>query len=175
MPSPQDPEAGHRPDYPPKTPPPPKKPVEPPRPETRNPEGDEAAEVMARPRPRVRIANRRAANWTYESALWSAARAGRNAAAQLRAWGYPVDDGHTAAELTVRLVVAAVGDGGSRISVHLADQDHRALVLVLSHRPGLAPLDQGLLPEIAALGVVSCGADTDQQDGGRRRWALLAL
>ncbi|WP_308376645.1 hypothetical protein [Streptomyces sp. ISL-99] len=145
--------------------------MEPPRPETQT--GDPGAQVMARPRLRARIANRRAANWTYETAPWSAPKAGRDTVDKLRSWGYRLGADHTAEELTRRLVTAAVEDGGSRISVHLADQDDQALILVLSHQSGQAPIDDALLTQIAALGVVSCGADTNQD--GRRRWALLKM
>lgn len=168
--SPQDFEEGHRPDYPPRTPPPPKKPVEPPRPEN---QADAETALIVQPRLRARISNRRAANWTYEAAKWSAPKAGGNTVDKLRSWGYRIGEDHTAGELAARLVTAALEDGGSRISLHLADQDNKALILVLSHQPGHAPLDDTLLAELAALGVVSCGVDTDQEDGGRRRWVLI--
>lgn len=78
------------------------------------------------------------------------------------------------AQVVTALVTAAVGEG-TRLSIHLADQDEHALVVVLSHQHGQAPTDDGLLHELAGLGVVSCGVDTDQEHGGRRRWALLAM
>ncbi|MFE9558153.1 hypothetical protein ACFYOD_32265 [Streptomyces sp. NPDC006703] len=73
------------------------------------------------------------------------------------------------------LARAALTDGGRRISLHLADQDRHALALVLSHQSGHAPEGEDLLREASALGVVSCGTDTDQEDSGRRRWALTDL
>ncbi|MFI6690035.1 hypothetical protein [Streptomyces sp. NPDC050485] len=172
MAAPPDGEDGHRPDYPPKTPPPPKKPVEPPRPESATP-----ASVLVRPRPAARIANRRAANWTLENAPWTPAKAGRHVTAKLAEWGYRLDHDREAdiAEVTVLLAHAALTDGGRRISLHLADQDHQALILLLSHQVGDAPEGEDLLREVTALGVVSCGTDTDLEDGGRRRWALTDL
>ncbi|MEU6331603.1 hypothetical protein ABZ851_30630 [Streptomyces sp. NPDC047049] len=73
------------------------------------------------------------------------------------------------------LVGAAVEDGGGRISLHLADQDRQALVLVLSHQSGQAPVeDSHFLTSLAAAGsIASCGTDTSAD--GRRRWALLTL
>lgn len=164
---PPDPDGKHRPDYPPKTPPPPKKPVEAPRPQP--------AGVAVRGRPMVTMANRRGSNWTLEAQPWSAPGARRRVLGKLRDWGYPLPDHHRIGDMTVVLVKAALGDGGARISVHLADQDQQALILVLSHQPGHAPVDDALLHELAGMGVVSCGADTDLEDGGRRRWALVTI
>lgn len=67
----------------------------------------------------------------------------------------------------------AVADGGRRVSVHLADQDRQALIVALSHWAGAAPGDGSMLPELAALGAVSCGTDTAAD--GRRVWAVLDL
>ncbi|WP_228973052.1 hypothetical protein [Streptomyces sp. DH12] len=177
------------PSYPPRTPPPPKRPVEPPRPD---PKGDAGDAVATRSRLRARIANRRAGNWTYDTAPWasssSPSKAGDDVLSRLRAWGYHLPDDHPVVALTARLVRAAVADGGRRASVHLADeeQDRQVVVLVLSHRPGPAPDgsgrpgdttpdDGGLLQELAVLGASSCGTETDRDGGGRRRWALVAL
>ncbi|MFF2940343.1 hypothetical protein ACFVSQ_10930 [Streptomyces niveus] len=71
------------------------------------------------------------------------------------------------------LVTTAVYDGGQRVSLYLADQDRQALIVVLSHRAGLAVTDERVLPAVAALGATSCGADTAQD--GRRLWAVLDL
>lgn len=70
-------------------------------------------------------------------------------------------------------MATALNGGGRRVSLHLADQDRQALILVLSHRAGLAVTDQRVLPAVAALGATSCGADTAQD--GRRLWAVLDL
>jgi hypothetical protein len=171
----------HRPDYPPKTPPPPKKPVEAPRPETRHDPArpGPGAAVAAQPRLRARIANRRAANWTLDAAPWAHASAGpkasRNVQEKLAGWGYRSARAEHAAALTARLVNAALEDDGARISVHLADQDQQALILVLSHQPAQDTPDEQLLHDLAATGVVSCGVDTDRDGAGRRRWALIDL
>ncbi|KOU50875.1 hypothetical protein ADK54_09500 [Streptomyces sp. WM6378] len=168
-----DAEGGYRPDYPPKTPPPPKRPVEPPR-----PEGNTAVSAVAvRPRLAARIANRRAANWTLENAPWTPRKTARHVVGKLAEWGYRLETGKEAGitEVTVLLARAALTDGGRRISLHLADQDHQALILLLSHQSGRAPEDEDLLREVTGRGVVSCGTDTDQEDGGRRRWALIDL
>ncbi|KOU44914.1 hypothetical protein, partial [Streptomyces sp. WM6378] len=133
--------------------------------------------VLVRPRLAARIANRRAANWTLENAPWAPAKAGRHVTAKLAEWGYRLDSVREAniTAVTVLLARAALTDGGRRISLHLADQDHQALILVLSHQAGHAPEGEDLLREVTGLGVVSCGTDTDQEDGGRRRWALTDL
>ncbi|MFD4112959.1 hypothetical protein ACFWSJ_05850 [Streptomyces niveus] len=68
--------------------------------------------------------------------------------------------------MTELLVTTAVYDGGQRVSLHFADQDRQALIVVLSHRAGLAVTDERVLPAVAALGATSCGADT-AQDGRR--------
>lgn len=166
----------NRPDYPPRTPPPPKRPVEAPRPDT---SGGQAA-VVVQPRLRARIANRRAANWPLDTAPWArssvAPKAGRNVVQKLEAWGYRLPADSPVHAVTARLVTAALEDGGSRISVHLADQDQQALILVLTHQPGHATGDEQLLHDLAAYPVVSsCGTDTDRDHGGRRHWALIDL
>jgi hypothetical protein len=126
----------------------------------------------------VTMTNRRGANWTLDAAPWAApsapGKARRLVVEQLLAWGYR-PDADLIGDLLALLVPAAIADGGSRISVHLADQDQRALVLVLSHQTGQAADGDDILPRVAALGVASCGVDTDQDGGGRRRWALIEL
>jgi hypothetical protein len=59
--------------------------------------------------------------------------------------------------------------------VHLADQEQQALILVLSHHTGPSTVDDALLTDLAAVGVASCGVDTDRDGGGCRRWALIDL
>ncbi|WP_326621785.1 hypothetical protein OHA57_39540 (plasmid) [Streptomyces anulatus] len=91
---------------------------------------------------------------------------------QLHDWGYREAD-EAAAGLTELLVRTAVADGGRRVSVHLADQDRQALIVALSHLPGLAAAGTAVLPELTGLGAVSCGTDTAED--GRRVWAVLDL
>ncbi|WP_079147840.1 hypothetical protein [Streptomyces thermolilacinus] len=164
------------PSYPPKTPPPPRRPVEPPRPERQ-----EAAVVAVRPAVRVRIANRRAGNWTFDTAPWAASSTPTRAAGavldRLRSWGYGLPDQHPVAGVTARLVRAAVADGGRRASVHLADRDDdgQVVVLVLSHEPSRTPEDDGLLREVTGLGAVSAGTESSRDDGARRRWAVVEV
>ncbi|MFB6698223.1 hypothetical protein [Streptomyces rubiginosohelvolus] len=153
----------HTPDYPPKTPPPPKRPISPPRPET-SLEGTGRARMLVR--------NRRSANWSLEAAPWAAQKASVCVLGQLHEWGYRQAD-EAAAGLTNLLVHTAVADGGRRVSVHLADQNRQALIVVLSHQPGLAVADTAVLPELTELGAVSCGTDTAED--GRRVWAVLDL
>lgn len=152
----------HTPDYPPKTPPP-KRPISPPRPET---------SLAGTPRARMQVRNRRSANWSLEAAPWSAKKACAHVLGRLHEWGYRETD-VAAAGLTELLVWTAVADGGRRVSVHLADQSGQALIVALSHRPGLAAADTAVLPALTRLGAVSCGTDT--ADDGRRLWAVLDL
>ncbi|MEU7553705.1 hypothetical protein AB0B01_15390 [Streptomyces sp. NPDC044571] len=121
--------------------------------------------------PRMQIRNRQTAGLTFRADEWAAQKAGAQATARVRAWGYPHLDEHEL-DTAVRLLVrAAVADGGRRISVHLADQDHRILAVALSHVTGTAP-DDGVLTELASLrSVVGCG--TDAAADGRRLWVLL--
>ncbi|MGW2858835.1 hypothetical protein [Streptomyces sp. NPDC001205] len=152
VPPPQeaDAEEGHRPDHPPRTPTPPKKPAEQPRPEVATP-----GSVLVRPRLAARIANRRAASWGLENAPWSPAKPGRHVFGKLAEWGYRLDSEREAdlAAMTALLTRTALTDGGRRVSLHLADQDHQALILILSHQQGQAPEDEGLLREASMLGA----------------------
>ncbi|WP_405797327.1 hypothetical protein [Streptomyces sp. NBC_01506] len=158
----------HHPDYPPKTPPPPKRPVQPPRPTP----DTKTATVAVRGRHRMNISNRRAATWGLESAPWTVTKARTHVVDQLHTWGYREVD-EIAGDVTALLIRTAVDDGGKRVSLHLADQRAQALIVVLSHRTGLAVTDEQVLPGVAALGASSCGADTAED--GRRLWAVLDL
>lgn len=128
--------------------------------------------MVAQARMRMRVSNRRSANWTLEAAPWSPGKASRFVVGRLHEWGYARAD-QAAEDLTVRLVELAVADGGRRVSVHLADQDHQALIVALSHQAGLEPVGDRVLPDLAGLGAVSCGTDTGED--GRRMWAVLDL
>ncbi|MYT72520.1 hypothetical protein GTY60_22985 [Streptomyces sp. SID8367] len=74
----------------------------------------------------------------------------------------------------MQLLVAIVqGDGGRRISVHLSEQDGRALVLALSHQEPATQLADEALAALRGLGAASCGTETTVE--GRQVWALLDL
>ncbi|MFE6845341.1 hypothetical protein [Streptomyces sp. NPDC057686] len=125
-----------------------------------------------RARPRMEIRNRQTAGLTFRADPWAARKAGAQATATVRAWGYAHLDEPDLETAVRRLVDAAVADGGRRISVHLADQDHRILAVALSHVAGAAPDEGAVLTELAALRtVVGCGSDVGPD--GRRVWALL--
>jgi hypothetical protein len=165
----------HRPDYPPKTPPPQPKPISPERP---NPPTKPVKDQLSMRRPAMVIRNRRVANWGFENAPWSPPKAAARVVEQLVDWGYPVAGGQrdTVTAVTRELALAALADGGRRVTVHVADQDRQALVMVLSHQEGPAPgADPELLGRLSALGVVSCGTETERDEPGNRRWALLDL
>jgi hypothetical protein len=158
------------PSYPPKSPPPQKKPVEAPRPQP--PTKPKSAVERERERPRLAVRNRRTAALTHRSDEWAAKKAAGQALATVRGWGYGRVEAADLDAVVRHLVNAAVADGGRRVSVHLADQEQRVLVLVLSHRTETDPAEDGLLGELAAVRtVVSCG--TDSGPDGRRLWALL--
>ncbi|MFD9560189.1 hypothetical protein [Streptomyces sp. NPDC059990] len=156
------------PSFPPRTPPPQKRPTEAPRP---RPTTNAHGVVGVRQRPRMEIRNRQTAGLTFRADRWAAQKAAAQVVARVRAWGYGSFDEPDLAAAVSLLVGAAVTDGGKRVSLHLADQDQRILVVALSHRPGLAPEDD-VLAELAAVRTVeSCGTDTAPD--GRRVWALL--
>ncbi|WP_168714167.1 hypothetical protein [Streptomyces sp. A1136] len=117
------------------------------------------------------IRNRRTAGLTLRSDQWAAGKAAVQAVETVRAWGYPRLDEHDLAAAVRMLVAAAVADGGKRISVHLADQERKVLVVVLAHVSGVAE-DPTVLPAVATLRTVeSCS--TDAAPDGRRLSALL--
>ncbi|MEV8546990.1 hypothetical protein [Streptomyces sp. NPDC051572] len=89
---------------------------------------------------------------------------------RLAKWGMKVPD---ALEGVVRhLVSTVVADGGRHVSLHLAEQDHQALVLAYSHR--FRPeASEDPLTRLRELGAVSCG--TEMTEDGRQVWAVLDL
>ncbi|MFJ9434297.1 hypothetical protein ACIRQY_32205 [Streptomyces sp. NPDC101490] len=117
------------------------------------------------------VRNRRAAAWPFETNRWTAGKASRQVEATVRAWGYPYPVGESLEEAVRLLVAEAVRDDGKRISVHLADQDRRLLVAVLSHN-GAEPDDRILAQLSSVEGVVSCG--TESCDAWRRVFAVLS-
>ncbi len=165
----------NRPSYPPKTPPPPKRPVVPERPSPPSTPVPKKSAVPAL-RPAAFIRNRRVKTWALENAPWSPGKASRRVVDQLVAWGYCGTEPQRLrfTEVTRVLAEAALGDGGRRISVHVADQDGHALVMVLSHQAAALP-DEDFLREVSGLGVASCGSDVNRDDAGNQRWALVAI
>lgn len=157
-----------RPDYPPKTPPPPKKPPSPPPPQTRL---DQNPVRLTPARGRTVMANRQGATWSLEAQPWAGKKAVGEIAARLTKWGLRQPAG---LDDVVRFLVATVtADGGRHVSLHLAEQDHQALVLALSHQPAPADLGDTVLPHLHQLGAVSCG--TEITPDGRQVWAILDL
>lgn len=99
---------------------------------------------------------------------------------QLGRWKYrPAPDTVTAVEtVTTLLFEAAVADGGTKVSVHLSDQDGQACILALSHRTTLITGhdDTGgdVLHRISAHQAVT-GCGTDAGPDGHRIWAVIEL
>ncbi|MFF5563919.1 hypothetical protein ACFY7Z_17735 [Streptomyces sp. NPDC012623] len=142
--------------------------MQPPRPE---PDTKPKSSPVTMARRRMTVVNRRCVNWTLESAPWTVGTARRRVLEQLHTWRHTGVDRAAGGIVTV-LVRAAIADGGRRVSVHLADEDQRLLILVLSHRAG-DKAEADVLPEVAGLGATSCGTDTAED--GRRLWAVLDL
>lgn len=157
------------PSYPPKTPPPPKKPPSPPPPQTRLDTGVPVRLETVRGR-RV-MANRKGATWSLEAQPWAGKKAAGQVTERLTRWGHR----HPARldDVVHHLVATVVEDGGRHVSLHLAEQDHQALILALSHQPQPSELDGNVLPRLHELGAVSCGTEVTAE--GRQVWALLDL
>lgn len=172
-----DPEAiKPRPDYPPKTPPPPKKPPSPPPPD---PPRSDASDLLAGlPIPQRShsrsgtpvMKNRRGAAWTLESAPWTPKKAATHVTDRLASWGLTAPT--ALHDVVVLLAQTSVADGGRRISLHLSEQDGRALILTISHQAPAAD-EPDVLPALQNLGTASCGTETTTE--GRHVWALLDL
>ncbi|MEV7560242.1 hypothetical protein [Streptomyces sp. NPDC089795] len=156
------------PTYPPKSPVPRKQPTESPRPQ---PARESGTRLPGLPRPRMRIRNRQTAALTFRADEWAPGKAARQALAVVRGWGCPGLDEQDMETAVKLLVAAAVQDGGRRVSVHLADQEEKILVVALSHRPGTAPEGEVFATLQVLATVDSCGDDL--ADDGRRLWALL--
>lgn len=158
------------PTYPPKTPPPPKRPPSPPPPQTRlDPPLPVPQRASRAGRPVMR--NRPGANWSLEAQPWAPGKAVTEVTGRLTKWGLKAP---TALDGLVRYLVATVvEDGGRHVSLHLAEQDHQALILALSHQPEPADLGDTVLPRLHELGAVSCGTEVTPE--GRQVWALLHL
>lgn len=173
-----------RPDYPPKTPPPPKRPPSPPSPETCVAETSLPAAQRCRRGGRPVMRNRPGGNWTLEAQPWAVGKAYKAVSERLAKWG--LEPPAELEALVRHLVRTVLVDGGRQVSVHLAEQDGRALILALGHLPWsperqggvaaapLLELDRRVMREVQDLGgVVSCG--TEMTEEGRQIWALLDL
>ncbi|WP_392896501.1 hypothetical protein [Streptomyces sp. LN699] len=118
----------------------------------------------------MQIRNRRTAGLTFATNQWAARKAADEALARVLSWGYSAVDADDFAAAVRILVETAVADGGKRVSLHLADQERKILLVALSHRT-CAPEDALLARLTAVRAVESCG--TDAAPDGRRVWALL--
>ncbi|MFF2731815.1 hypothetical protein ACFVS9_28390 [Streptomyces sp. NPDC058008] len=131
------------------------------------------------------MANRRGANWVLESAPWATGKARRLVLGQLAKWEYrPAPDVLATVEAVVTLLVdTAVADAGTRVTVHVSDQDRQVCILALSHATSTTrdttvaaddEDDEDVLHRITAhQTVTSCGTDTGPD--GRHTWAVLDL
>ncbi|MGZ9928588.1 hypothetical protein ACXNSR_01720 [Streptomyces sp. NC-S4] len=117
------------------------------------------------------VTSRRARVLAFRADQWAAKKAAGQAALAVAEWDYPLLDEHDFLKTVHGLVGAAVAGGGKRVSVHLADQDDKILVMVLNHR--IDEDDAVQVPtEVAVLRTVdACGVHTDQD--GHAWWALL--
>lgn len=157
------------PTYPPKTPPPPKRPPSPPPPQTRlEPSVPVRLEAF---RGRKVMANRQGATWSLEAQPWAGKKAVGEVAARLTKWG--LRQPKALDEVVHFLIATVTADGGRHVSLHLAEQDHQALILALSHQPEPADLGDTVLPRLHELGAISCGTELTPE--GRQVWALLDL
>ncbi|GGS36057.1 hypothetical protein Snoj_29600 [Streptomyces nojiriensis] len=122
--------------------------------------------------PRLVVTSRRARVLAFRADQWAAKKAAGQAALAVAEWDYPLLDEHDFLKTVHSLVHTAVAAGGKRVSVHLADQDAKILVMVLNHQTG-EHHDAGPAPtEVAVLRTVdACGTHTDHD--GHAWWALL--
>ncbi|MFK0016324.1 hypothetical protein [Streptomyces sp. NPDC091027] len=155
------------PSYPPKSPPPQKKPVEAPRPQP----ATKPKSLTGVP-PRLVVTSRRARVLAFRADQWAARKAAAQAALAVAEWDYPLLDEHDFLKTVHGLVDAAVTAGGKRVSVHLADQDDKILVMALNHQTGEQDAAGPVPGEVAVLRTVeACGSHTDHD--GHAWWALL--
>lgn len=71
----------------------------------------------------------------FRADRWAAKKAAAQAALAVAEWDYPLLDEHDFLKTVHRLVDTAVAAGGKRVSVHLADQDDKILVMASTTRP----------------------------------------
>ncbi|MEU9234035.1 hypothetical protein [Streptomyces subrutilus] len=155
------------PSFPPKSPPPQKKPVEPPRPQPVT----KPQSVTGVP-PRLVVHNRRTQVLAFRADEWAAKKAAGQAALAVAEWDHPLLDEHDFLKAVHGLVSAAVEGGGKRVSVHLADQGKKILVMALNHQAGEQEGTDQVPSEVALLRTVdACGTHTDHD--GHTWWALI--
>lgn len=155
------------PSFPPKSPPPQKKPVEPPRPQP----ATKPKSLTGVP-PRLVVTSRRTRVLAFRADRWAAKKAAAQAALAVAEWDYPLLDEHDFLKAVHGLVDTAVAAGGKRVSVHLADQDNKILVMVLNHQAGEQEVVGAVPAEVAVLRTIdACGGHTDHD--GHAWWALL--
>ncbi len=122
--------------------------------------------------PRLVVTSRRARVLALRADRWAAKKAAAQAALAVAEWGYPLLDEHDFLKTVHSLVDAAVAAGGKRVSVHLADQDDKILVMALNHQASAQDAAGAGPAEVAVLRTVdACGAHTDHD--GHAWWALL--
>ncbi|MFD7788501.1 hypothetical protein ACFV4Q_36255 [Streptomyces nojiriensis] len=122
--------------------------------------------------PRLVVTSRRAKVLAFRSDQWAARKAAGQAALAVAGWDYPLLDEHDFLKTVHGLVHTAVAGGGKRVSVHLADQDDKILIMVLNHQTGEQDDAGGVPAEVAVLRTVdACGTHTDHD--GHAWWALL--
>ncbi|MFF4331187.1 MULTISPECIES: hypothetical protein [unclassified Streptomyces] len=122
--------------------------------------------------PRLVVTSRRARVLAFRADRWAAKKAAVQATLAVAEWDYPLLDEHDFLKTVHGLVHTAVAAGGKRVSVHLADQESKILVMVLNHQAGEQDAAGAVPAEVAVLRTVdACGAHTDHD--GHAWWALL--
>ncbi|MEU3671840.1 hypothetical protein [Streptomyces virginiae] len=122
--------------------------------------------------PRLVVTSRRTRVLAFRADRWAAKKAAAQAALAVAEWDYPLLDEHDFLRAVHGLVDTAVAAGGKRVSVHLADQDNKILVMVLNHQAGEQEVVGAVPAEVAVLRTIdACGAHTDHD--GHAWWALL--
>ncbi|WP_404962180.1 hypothetical protein [Streptomyces sp. 147326] len=122
--------------------------------------------------PRLVVTSRRARVLAFRAEQWAAKKAAAQAALAVAEWDYPLLNEHDFLKTVHGLVHTAVAAGGKRVSVHLADQDAKILVMVLNHQTDGQDDAGGVPAEVAVLRTVdACGAHTDHD--GHDWWAFL--
>ncbi|MFF9982339.1 hypothetical protein [Streptomyces erythrochromogenes] len=108
----------------------------------------------------------------FRADRWAAKKAAAQAALAVAEWDYPLLDEHDFLKTVHGLVNTAVTAGGKRVSVHLADQDDKILVMALNHQDAGQDATPAVPAEVAVLRTVdACGAHTDHDS--HAWWALL--